>query len=586
MNRLFEEDDLILEKLKKTFIKPTDILDKNLTTSVFHPERKEVDYTIVSDTSSNIDPYNMYSSSDAESNLSNDRLIRRWRQLMLHPVANECVLEITNEAINMEPDFLKLNTNKIEEKLGDKLCRKIETSFAKICGLLDFEKNASKMFTQFFVDGQLNYEVIYKQNTKEGIVRLDMLSPLGLRKVYNIDTQKFGWKYNLTLDDVNNSVRYNNYIAGYNGTQEELDLADEQIVHSNSGLWDNSRKLYLSLVHYAMRSINQLHLVEDAMVMFRLTHSADAKVFKIDVGKMNRDKAEAYVNALKTRYENKKYYNTNTGSIDEQKQVRVYGENYWFPKMSDGRGTEVEVLTGANFNLGEMVDLDYFRNQVYCSFGIPKSRRSNAPESGAFDFPSAANANITRDEIKFFKLVRGIRTNFSGVLTDAMRKDLVSQKIITDAQWDEEIRPSLELIWKNDNEFYTIKKLQLLSQKLEILNAITPAKDEGYFTKDWIAENVLEFTRKEWEEMKKERYAQKDIDFADKNKDYYADPPDTPPDMQTEGKVNIKRTKENIDKNIDKYDLGEGDRIALDENTPYEKWYIVKNNKLVLLTDE
>lgn len=573
-------EKILKEELKNNFLKPTDITDKNLSTSIRHPERKEVDYAIVSDHSSNIDPFGLYSSSASESDLSNERLIKRWRQLILHPIANECITKITNEAINMEDDMLLLDTNKINDKLGDKVCKKIEESFDKILRLMNFKKNASKYFMQFYIDGQLNFEAIYEKSTKTGIQRLEALSPLGLIKTYNIDTKRMGWVYNVIMDDIN-SIRYNNYITGMDGASETVELSDEQVIHTNSGIWDNTRKMYLSLIQYAMRSINQLYLVEDSMVMYRLTHAADVKVFSVDTGKMNRDRAEMYVNELKNLYENKQSYNSNTGTIDSQKQVRVYGENYWFPKNSDGKGTTVDILTGSNFNLGDMVDLQYFQNQVYNSFGIPQNKRNIGNDSAGFDWSTNGTANITKDEIEFFKLIKNIRTNFSYVILDAIKKDLVSQKAITEDQWNDEIVDDLEFQWKNDNEFYQMKKLQVLLQKIDVLNAMGAAKDEGYFTKDWIAEEVLGFTREEWEKMQTPAYAEKDIDFADKDINYYKDTETTDTLLKSE-KISIKRNQKNLDSLIEKYDLGEGDEVTLDENTEFEKKYIVKDKEMVL----
>jgi len=337
--------------------------------------------------------------------------------------------------------------------------------------------------------------------------------------------------------------------------------------------------MYLSPIHYAMRSINQMHLVEDAMVMYRLTHASDIKIFRVDVGRMTRDRAEAYVQDLKRKYEQKKYYNSNTGDIDEQKQVRVYGENYWFPKLADGRGTEVDLMSGAGFSLGEMYDLDWFANQVYAAFGVPNSRRS-IDGSEDFNFGETSSANITRDELKFHKMVINYRSKFTHLFVDAIKKDLIATKAIAEKDWSK-IEENLDFVWEQDNEFYLMKKMQVLKEKFEFADSLDNMVESGYITKEWVVENVLGFTRQECDEIKNPPYAKKDDnndgidDFDDKNKDYY-DQDDEDKELR-DSRIQITRNPQLLHSLIEKYDLNEGDKIKVDENN-----YIVKDNELVI----
>ena len=516
-----EKKPTLLENLKRNFFPEKDIGNPNYSVSIYHPTRKEMTFAVEDSraTGMNFDMFGM----DAETGLTGDRLIRRWRQLAMHPIPAECIEEIVNDAVVLEDEVTKIDTAKVADVYGEEIAEKIEESFIKVKELLEYEQRADVLFTQFFIDGVLPFEIIYdNKKLTNGIARIDQLAPFSLRKIYQIDNKRFVWRYNMSEgEEYRNNINNMDLLIPADQRFDNVEeLQEEQIVVINSGIWDSAKMMYISPIYYAMRSINQLHLIEDNLIMYRLTHSADSRVFHIDTGKMTKDKAESYVARLKRLYEQKKYYNSSTGEIDDQKQVRVIGENFWFPRNSDGQGSDVTMVSGGNMDLGDLKDLDHFIKQVYGAFGIPKSRRKSADESAEVRFSSASDPNILREELNFGKKVRNYRRNFEMLFYECIKRDMISKKELTMTDWYK-IKSKLVFIWDSDNYYETMKEFYILDQKISILERVEPFIDSGYFTKDWVVRNILKFTREEWDDMNKEKdtFRMKDLDFAKDKED-------------------------------------------------------------------
>jgi len=511
----------LYESLKRNFFPEKDIANPNYSVSIYHPTRKEITFSVEDSRAGGIN-FDMFGM-DAETGLTGDRLIRRWRQLAMHPIPQECIEEIINDAIVLENEVVKIDTAKVADIYGEEISEQIEDSFVKIKELLEFDQKADILFTQFFIDGILPFEIIYdNKKLTEGIARIDQLSPFSLRKIYQVDTKRFVWRYYLQegeeyKNNINNMDLLIPADQRFNNIEE---LQEEQIVIINSGIWDSSKMMYVSPIFYAMRSINQLHLIEDNLIMYRLTHSADSRVFHIDCGKMTKDKAESYVARLKRLYEQKKYYNTSTGELDEQKQVRVIGENFWFPKNSEGEGSSVDMLGGGNMDMGELNDLDHFIKQIYGAFGIPKSRRRSVEEPVEVRWTSSTDPNILREELNFSKKVRNYRRNFEKIFFECIKRDMIAKRQLTMEDWFK-VKNKIVLVWESDNYYNTMKEFYVLDQKLSILERMEQFIESGYFTKEWVIRNVLKFTRSEWDDMQKERdtYRIKDIEFAKDKED-------------------------------------------------------------------
>jgi len=519
-------DKKLFESLKRNFYPERDISNANYSVTIYHPSRKEINFAIEDDSGTQINNFDMYNS-DSELGLAGDKMIKRWRQLAYHPIAASCIEEIVDDVVVLENEVTKVDTAELADIYGDDIAVQVEESFTKIKELLEYENLADVYFMQSYIDGILPFECIYNnKKIKDGIIRIDQLSPFGLRKIYQINKKRFVWRYtNVEGQDEKIGISNMDLLIPAEerfGNLEELQ--EEQIVVVHVGQWDSSKMMYLSPIYHAMKSINQLNLIQDQLIMYRLTHGSDSRVFKIDTGKMPKDKAEAYTAKLKRLYEQKKYYRSDTGEVDEQKQVRVIGENYWFPVDSDGRGSSVDMLSSGNMDLGDLKDLDHFVKQIYTSFNVPKSRRSLSDESAQVSWTSATDPNILREELTFSKKNRGFRKNFEQLFYELIKRDMMAKQEITLQDWFK-IRNKIKFIWESDNYYNTMKDFFVIDQKLSILEKIEPFIESGYYTRDWVVRNVLKFTREEWDDMQKETttYRMKDIEFAkDKNDDDYA----------------------------------------------------------------
>lgn len=517
-----KDNKKLFESLNKNFFPERDISNPNYSVTVFHPARKDITFAVEDSAGMKINNFDMYSV-DMELGMNGDKLIKRFRQLALHPIAGACVEEIVNDCIVLENEVVKVDTAELADLYGDDIGRQVEESFDKIKELLEFENMGDIYFMQSFIDGILPFECIYdNKNIKNGIIRMDQMSPFGLRKVYQIDKKRFVWRY-VTIEGEENKTGLSNMdllIPAQERFGNIEELQEEQCIVVHVGQWDSSKMMYLSPIYKVMKPLNQLNLIEDNLIMYRLTHSADTRVFKIDTGKMQKDKAEAYVAKLKRMYEQKKYYRADTGEVDEQKQVRVIGENFWFPVDSDGRGSSVDMLAGGNMDLGDLKDLDHFIKQIYTGFNVPKSRRSLSDESPEVRWSSMSDPNILREELSFSKMNRGYRKNFETLFYEAVKRDMIAKKQIIMSDWYK-IRGKIKFVWESDNYYNTMKDFFVLDQKLSLLEKLEPFIDSGYFTMDWAIRNVLKFTREEWEDMQNEKttFRKKNIEFEKDKKD-------------------------------------------------------------------
>jgi hypothetical protein len=538
-----EKKPSLYESLKRNFLPAKDLANPDYSVTIYQPSRKDINFSVEDSSGGGVN-FDMYGT-DAETGLTGNRLIRRWRQIAQYPIPAECIEEIVNDAVVLEGEVTKVDTAKLADVYGEEIAKEVEDSFEKIKELLDYNQKADTLFRQFYIDGILPFEAIYNnRKMNDGIIRIDQISPFGLKKIYQIDKKRFVWRYDITDDEeYKNSIGNMDLLVPveqrFAKTEE---LQEEQIVIATAEDWDGTKKMYMSPIYKAQKSVNQLHLIEDNLIMYRLTHSSDSRVFHINCGKMSKDKAEAYVARLKKMYEQKKYYDTSTGEVDDQKTVRVIGENYWFPEDEEGRGSSVELLGGSPMNLGELPDLDHFIRQVYTAFWVPKSRRKSIDDSPEVRWSSMGDPNILRDELNFSKKVRNFRRNIEKLFYEFIKRDLIAKKKITMGDWFK-IKNKIVFIWESDNYYNTMKEFFILDQKLELLSKVEPFIETGYFTKEWAVRNILKFTREEWEDMQQERdtYRIKNIEF-DKNKEGIDRPnsggsggPDMGGDMGSEG---------------------------------------------------
>jgi hypothetical protein len=496
------------------------------------------------------DPFSMYGSGINLSNLNQDMLIRRWRAFSVHPEASRALDEILNEAVNFgdDDDFMKLDLSKVDEEYETNSARplvdEIRDTFEKFKMLTDFDENVDNLFLQFLIDGQINYEAIYPideaEQKEKGIIDVQLLSPIGLRKIkiknpIVRDEESFleNNKEYLTATDAANvydSIEKHpggydpnreytfyyydksaiteqqeyNYSNAYRDEEATVMFDDEQMITANSGKWDSTTKMYQSPINKAVRSLNHIMLIEDSILIFCITKSNQKRMFKVNTAGMNRKSADQYVNALKDKYSQKKFYNTSTGEISDRKVTQTINEDFWVAVRSDGTASlEVTNVEGvANASFAVMDELNYFRRKVFESFNIP-STRMNAETNTAYLGFDASAATINRDEQKFTKTTSKFRNRFMEIFFEFAKRDLIVRKVFGADDWYF-IKKMIRLRYTNENEFATVKKFQLLTAQLDILDRIEPWRKEGYYSKKYIEREVLNRTDEEITKMQEE----------------------------------------------------------------------------------
>lgn len=411
-----------------------------------------------------------------------NELIRRWREASYLPEVDIAISEISNEAIVFDEvdDAITLNLNDVD--IPEPIKEKMQESFNKILYLLDFNEQGDQLFHQWYVDSELNIEVIYdNDNIRDGIQKLQLLSP---------------FNFNTFIDPVTGQKKYAytemNSNANRLKTQDQQYIFyDEQITHINSGKPSMDRKCYVSYLNKAMKAINQLSLIEDALVIYRITRSPEKRAFYINTGSLNKSKAEEYMRSMIQKYRQKKVYNTETGTIEDKSKSVSILEDIWFAMDKNGASSKVEPIAGAAPNFGGFEDVDYFVNKVYKSLGIPENRRNKDGR-----LTEGNNIDIEKDELKFFKHILKLRRRFNNLFVDLLKKDLIAQNVLSLEDWNI-IQEKVKFTYANSNEYTEIKNNQILSMRMDAANTATGLVDAKYLSVEYVQEKILRLSDEE-----------------------------------------------------------------------------------------
>lgn len=485
---------MLLEKLKKAFFsdQEAEIEKKKSSSQTSSQENVEVDYI-------NYDPFaayhtgitNQYNVTALKFSMLN-KYITKWREISMYPEVDEAVQEIQTEAIVYDELNPPVELDLEEVELSDGVKNKVIDSFDKILYMLNFDEFGDDLFRQWYVDGQLNVECVYDNNNlKKGLQKLVLLSPYNLFKIKKEGKIFYFYNHNPSYkpeDDLKNSDRV---------------FKQEQLVRIVSGIWSIDKKIPLSFLHKAVKPINQLALIEDALVIYRLTRAPEKRVFYIDTGRLPKTKAEEYVKNLIRKYRQKKIYNVETGDVENKSKSISILEDFWFPTTSDGKGTKVDMLQGVQSNFSDIEDIDYFLKKVYRALNVPNTRRD--PENRI----SIGNTiDVERAEIKFFKFVLKLRKRFNNLFIELLKRDVLAQKIMRLEEW-EQIKSGIQFKYANSNEYSAIKKLQVIEMKLGIAGSATSMLEEDLVSKKWIQRECMGFTEEEMDDIAKEREEEK-----------------------------------------------------------------------------
>ncbi len=495
---------------------------KDLSTS---SEEKDLESNYIS-----YDPFGAYTNSSLEEHTSfaNRReIIGKWRKSVWNPEVDEAVNEIVSEAIVFDEQEQVIELNLDDVDISKNIKDKVIDSFEHILFLLEFNLKGEDLFKKWYVDGQLNIEVIYdNKKIKEGIQKLTVLTPFNIWKIKNKANNEI--KYIIKSDKPSN-----NFAADIKKSERVFEL--EQLTQIVSGMWSTDGKTPMSYLQKVVKPINQLNLLEDAVVIWHITRSTEKRVFYIDTGNLPKSKAEEYIKRLIAKYRQKKVYNADDGSLENRSKSISILEDFWLPRNSQGRGTQIDTLSAQSSGMESMEHLDYFISKIYKGLNIPKSRRN---EESTIQINNSID--VEKDELKFFKFVLRLRRRFNNMFVDLIKKDLLAKKIIKLQDWTI-IQEKIKFKYANNNPYSDIKKLQLLEMRMGIAGNALDMIENDFLSKDWVRREILSQTEEDIEAIKKERDAEKaegdDVnsggdDFGD-DKEEFAQPndkeePDTP----------------------------------------------------------
>ena len=428
-------------------------------------------------------------------------LISRYREMAMQPEIESAIDDIINEAIVQDDDGTITNIVLDKLKQPEKIKKAIKEEFTTILRLFNYQNMAQDIFRRYYIDGRLFYHVIIdRNNPAEGIKELRYIDPRKLRKVREIKKIKDERTGADVMQTVNEYYIYNDkVVAGSSSNYGPVGvrITTDSIVSVVSGLMDSRRAVVLSYLHKAIKPLNQLRMIEDATVIYRISRAPERRIFYIDVGNLPKLKAEQYLRDIMVKYKNKLVYDANTGEVRDDRKFMSMMEDFWLPRREGGKGTEITTLPGGQ-NLGELEDVKYFQKKLYGALSVPVSRLN--PEQNGFSL--GRSSEITRDELKFSKFVDRLRNKFTEVFDQALRVQCVMKGICTAEEWDL-FKENIYYDFIKDNNFTELKEAELMNQRLSLLGAVDPYTGR-YFSQAWIQRHVLRLTDDEIKEMQKE----------------------------------------------------------------------------------
>ena len=437
---------------------------------------------------------------DMEGNAKTEAdLIRRYREISIHPECDMAIEDIINEAIvaNENRQAVNLNTNNVP--YGRDIKRRIEEEFSEVLRLLQFNTRGHDIFRRWYVDGRIYYQKIIDTETgKKGITELKYLDPRKIKKIREVRKRRPDGVAPSATNLVDETMEYFLYNErGVGGASlQGIKIAVDTIAFCPSGLIDQNKNIILSYLHKAIKPVNQLRMIEDAAVIYRIARAPERRIFKIDVGNLPKMKAEQYLRDVMARYRNKLVYDAATGEIRDDRNYMSMLEDFWLPSREGGRGTDISTLPGGQ-NLGEITDIEYFRSKLYRSLNVPSSRLEAS--SG---FNLGRSTEITRDELKFTKFVQRLRKKFIELFNDILRTQLVLKQIIAEEEWPM-IRDNIFYDFLQDGHFAELKQAEMLKDRIQLANDVRDYVGK-YFSVEYVRKNILKQSDADIEKIDKQ----------------------------------------------------------------------------------
>ena len=429
-------------------------------------------------------------------------LIKRYREMALHPECDSAIEDIVNEAIVSDSNDSPVEIELSNLNASDGIKKSIRQEFKHILDLLDFDKKAHEIYRNWYIDGRLYYhKIIDLKKPEDGIQELryiDAMKMRYVRKQKKNDKKELNRLNPLKQDPMDydfpelEEFFIYNPKAGMGGnpmqssSSQGIKMTKDSIAYCTSGLVDRNKGSTLSYLHKAIKSLNQLRMIEDSLVIYRLSRAPERRIFYIDVGNLPKVKAEQYLRDVMMRYRNKLVYDASTGEIRDDKKYMAMLEDFWLPRREGGRGTEISTLPGGQ-NLGEITDIEYFKKKLYRSLNVPPSRMD-----GEGGFNLGRSSEILRDELKFTKFVGRLRKRFSAMFNDMLRTQLLLKNVITPEDW-EMMSEHIQYDFLYDNHFSELKEAELLNERLSLVETAQPYVGK-YYSQDYVRRHILRQT--------------------------------------------------------------------------------------------
>jgi hypothetical protein len=435
---------------------------------------------------------------DLEGKAKNEgELVTKYRQMALQPECDSAVQDVVNEAIVVTEDSgpVEIVLDKLD--YPENIKKKIHEEFEAVMKLLDFNNNAYDLFRKWYVDGRLYHHIVIdEKNPRQGIKDLRYIDPRKIRKIKEALKEKDARTGATVFKGMNEYYLYNAGGVNSSNQAQGVKIAKDSISYCHSGLLDERNSMIYSYLHKAIKPLNQLRMLEDAVVIYRLARAPERRVFYIDVGNLPKMKAEQYMRDMMVKHKNKLIYDASTGEVRDDRKFMTMLEDFWLPRREGGRGTEITTLPGGQ-SLGEMDDVDYFRRKLYKSLNVPITRMDAENQ-----FNLGRASEITRDELKFNKFVMRLRNRFSILFSDLLEIQLALKGVITRGEW-KEMKQDIHYDFQEDNHFTELKDTEIMQGRLQILGEVDNFVGK-YFSEDWIRKNVLRMTEEEIKDEQKQ----------------------------------------------------------------------------------
>src|SRR6056300_1180092 len=447
--------------------------------------------------------YGQYINLDGNDAKDNHQLIMKYRGVAMHPEVDAAIEDIVNEAIVGGEDPITIDMDNLD--VSDSIKKQIKDEFDGICSMINFNELGHDIFRRWYVDGRIYHHlVVDESNLKKGIVDIRPIDAARIRKVKQVKKKK---DPTTGADLIEKVDEYFIYQEKPGAQSQGVKLSLDSVSYITSGLLDEKRQKVVSYLHKALKPINQLRMMEDSLVIYRLARAPERRIFYIDVGNLPRGKAEQYMKDIMAKYRNKLVYDAQTGEIRDDRKHMSMLEDFWLPRREGGRGTEITTLPGGE-NLGQIDDILYFQKRLYRSLNVPVNRLEQEAQ-----FTLGRSTEISRDEVKFQKFIDRLRRRFSMLFTGILKKQLILKGIITEQDW-EEWKNAITVDFQRDNHFSELKNSELLQNRLNTLDQVSQYVGE-YFSREWAMKNVMMMSDEDIEEMKQQVEAENSVQDQD-----------------------------------------------------------------------